>query len=437
MNSSLDLDRSSAALLAGNYFKAGLILLTLSLFATAHLVHYAMGLMALAGMIEFVRRPSARCDGANKNLLLLFLLIWLPMVAALPGAVAPAHSRVTVTAYLHYLPAAYFVMSACADVGVRRLVTHGAALLITFVALDAFAQLIWHRDLFGFPYEGGSLRGVFYPKQRLGLLLGVFAALHIEVVLQWCRRYAGIWILLVPLAIVIVMSLKRAAWIMLVLGLVSYFVLRWQHGSRWRPRNWLIAMAIVVVCASAVAINPTLQARLIETSGLFSRNSHSIDSATAYRWSLWQTGSAMVRDHWLLGIGPRGFRHAYKTYAAPNDFWILLNGHGQTHPHLFLLEVLIETGAVGLAGLLVFFLILLRTLFRADRSQSIPVWLLGAVIASFPLNAHMAFYSAYWSTLVWLLLGVGVAEVYAPEASSTNATSSLAAEDAAVQLNVE
>ena len=400
------------------YGKAGLILLTLALFATAHLVHYAMALLALGGVIECVCRPQLARSGRGPTLLVLFLLIWVPMLAAVPGAVARGHTINTVFAYLHYLPAAYFVMRACSEPEVRHLVTRGAALLVTFVAIDAFIQLIWHRDLFGYPYEAGILKGVFYPKQRLGLLLAVLCALEIEVVREWCRRYPRLWLLLIPLVIVILMSLKRAAWLMLALSLLGYLALRLRRGLRLR-RKWLLQAALIVLLATgATAMNPVMKARLVETSGMFSTNAKALDVATAYRWSLWQTGSAMVRAHWLLGIGPRGFRHAYRDFAPPDDFWMRLNGRGQTHPHLFLLEVLIETGGVGLIGLVLFYGLLVRLLLRPSVGRMVPVWLLSAAVASFPLNAHMAFYSAYWSTLVWLLIGAGLAEVQAGDDAS-------------------
>ena len=63
----------------------------------------------------------------------------------------------------------------------------------------------------------------------------------------------------------------------------------------------------------------------------------------------------MFQENPLLGIGPRGFRHVYEQYAGPDDHW-LQNGHrGQTHPHSNIVEVLVETGLLGLTGYLLFY----------------------------------------------------------------------------------
>jgi O-antigen ligase len=163
-------------------------------------------------------------------------------------------------------------------------------------------------------------------------------------------------------------------------------------------------------------MNPTLRARLHDTRGLFSTQAADIDKATAYRLTLWRTGARIFADHRLIGIGPRGFRHIYARYAAPDDFWIKRIGGGQTHPHQFMLEIAIETGVIGLAAFIVFYGLLLRLLARPTLGRVVPVWLLGAAVAWLPLNAHLAFYGAYWSTLAWLLLAVGLAEARAPRA---------------------
>ena len=400
---------------ASNYAKAGLILATLSLFVSEHLVHYAMGLMALLGVIDGLRDPRALREWRARQLLALFGLLWLPMVCAYPGAVAPDHTLHTVLPYLHLLPAAYFVMRACTDIDVQRLVTVGAAMLVAFGALDAFVQLIWHTDLFGYPYDRGVLKGVFYPKQRLGLFLAVFAPLYVDAVLRWCRDHPRLWLLLVPLLVVVLMSLKRSAWIMLVFGLLAYVLLQ----LRLRPWSWhrrrLAQFGLLVLLAGSLAvINPSLRARLTATSGLFSSEAAAIDAATAYRVTLWRTGVRIFSDHWLTGIGPRGFRHVYADYAPRDDFWVKRTGHGQTHPHQFVLEIAIETGAIGLAAFTLFYAMLLRLLSRPSVGRVAPVWLLGAAVAWLPLNAHLAFYGAYWSSLAWLMLAVGLAEARPP-----------------------
>lgn len=394
----------------GAHLKAGLILLTLALFATSHLVNYGMALLALGGVVDVIREPRATLRAPGPLLLVLFAVLWLPMLVASVGALDARHAWQTTWPYLHYLPAAWFVARACAEPAVLRLVTVGTGVLVSFTALDAFIQLLWHVDLFGFPYDEGILKGLFYPKQRLGLLLAVFAVLELVVIRRAARRYPWLWLLLLPFALVILVSLKRAAWIMLALGLILLAVQRWRAGIRPTGRRLLQASVLALGVLVAAAWNPAFKARLAESSGMFSARAAAVDTATGYRWSLWRTGAAMVRAHWLRGIGPRGYRHAYAEYAPSDDFWMRRFGHGQTHPHLFALEVVVECGVIGLLGFAAFYALLLRACVGPTVGHVVPVWLIGAAVAAFPLNAHLAFYSAYWSSLVWLLLGIGLAE---------------------------
>ncbi|MEQ8233667.1 MAG: O-antigen ligase family protein [Gammaproteobacteria bacterium] len=399
---------ASARMRAGDVFHAALVLSAFALFVAENLVHYPVALMGLLGLVFMVRREPAPGPGAARTLLLLFGCIWLPMLAALVDAVDMRHSAKTVLLYLHFLPAAWYLACVCARPAVHRLVVQGVVALVVFAGLDAFVQLIWKVDLFGYPYDGRVLKGVFHPKQRLGLFLAVFAPLVLEIVRQWCRSFPRLWLLHVPLAIVILMSLKRSAWLMLAVGVAGYLVLLARGGARRAPRWWHVIVVLVVV-GGAVAVNPALRGQLMRSVELVSADVEAIDRASSYRVTLWRTGSAMFLDNWLNGVGPRGYRHAYPAHAAPDDFWMERNdGEGQTHPHLLMLEVAAESGIIGLAGLFAFYAVLLHLAWRVRAAPLAPVWLTCVLVAWFPFNAHLAFYGSYWSTLAWLLLGMGL-----------------------------
>jgi len=395
-----------AALRLTHYARAALILLTLAAFATEHLVHYPMAVMTLWGAVDFVRsRPRERQGGW---VLGLFALLWLPQLASLPDAANRTHSLETTLAYVHFLPVAYFVWRAASTRRVYRLVTLGAACLLGFVILDAFAQLIWRVDLFGYPPRGGSLTGVFHPKQRLGVCLAVFAPLLIDVVWRGCRRWPWLWLVYLPSAIVLAMSLKRVAWMMLAVGVCGYALTRWRRSAAGRAGLAWRGALVVSVAGVLVMQLPAFDTRVAQTRDIVSKDFDAMDAASAYRLSLWRTAADIAREHWVNGIGPRGFRHAYAAHAPADDFWLARNGTGQTHPHLFALEVAAETGVIGLAAYAAFYLALVRLWWRAGRP--LPVWLLASLVATLPLNAHHAFYGSYWASLYWLVLAIGLAE---------------------------
>ncbi|MGR8920313.1 MAG: O-antigen ligase family protein [Gammaproteobacteria bacterium] len=389
---------------------AALILCAFALLATENLVHYPVALMSLLGLVRLARAPRATLFGPGAPLTLVFLALWLPMLAALPDAVNAARAHKTVWLYLHFLPLGWYLMAVCGRPTVYRLVTQGVVALVLFVAIDALVQLIWGQDLFGYPYDGKVLKGVFHPKQRIGLILAVFAPLCLDVVRQWCRHFPGLWMTLIPLAIVVAMSLKRTAWVMLAVGGIVYLWLRHHRDGDGRSRGFVARLVVVLAAVGALALlNPSLKRQLETTAGLFSADPALIDRATSYRVTLWRTGLDVFAANWLNGVGPRGYREAYADFAAEDDFWIRRGVQGQTHPHLLVLEVAVETGIIGLAGLLLAYGVLLRAFVRARDGPVAPLWLLCALVAWFPLNAHLAFYGSYWATLAWLTVGIGLA----------------------------
>jgi O-antigen ligase len=98
----------------------------------------------------------------------------------------------------------------------------------------------------------------------------------------------------------------------------------------------------------------------------------------------------------------------YQDFAPADDFWIGIGSTGQTHPHLMVLEVLIETGVAGLCGYGFALLLILRHMWALrTRELTASAYLMVALVAWFPLNAHLAFYGSYWSNIAWMLLALG------------------------------
>ena len=143
---------------------------------------------------------------------------------------------------------------------------------------------------------------------------------------------------------------------------------------------------------------------------LFSSDLHVIDDATKKRLSIWRPGLEIARTYWLNGIGVRGFRYQFLKSADSDNFWMLLDPQGVTHPHMHAIEVMIETGLIGVIGYVAFFVLIIR-LTRGQRAG--PGWLTPLVIcvlvAMFPLNVHKALYASFWISICWWLVFVALA----------------------------
>jgi O-antigen ligase len=211
------------------------------------------------------------------------------------------------------------------------------------------------------------------------------------------------------LAVPILLAGSRAAWLMYALVCI---VVAWRAARSKRAFVLAVAVAAVLVGAAAtIALrdSPGFDAR-IERSLLALRGTEgAVDTASAGRLSIWHTALAMWRAHPLTGVGVRGFRYAYPEYAAPQDRFVdTVSDTGASHAHQIVLEVLSETGVIGLLFWLAGVVFAVRAWLRADASARSRAFApaLALVAMCFPLNTHLAFYSAWWGLLFWWLLAL-------------------------------
>ncbi|RME35402.1 MAG: O-antigen ligase domain-containing protein [Gammaproteobacteria bacterium] len=385
-----------------------LILLTLLLLATKAAFNIAYGLITLAGLVLLIRRPrELLADPAVRLLGLLFLCLWLPILASLPDAANPARAWSNALQYPRFFLAGLYVTVLLGDPDRRDFLLKGVLAVTGFWVADALLQYFSGTDLFGYPYDRGQLTGMFYPKMRLGQLLAILAPLVLEGLRRMAAGRPWVWLWLFPYTAVILLSNKRAAWLMYAVAL-----LLWAGHALLRGRlSWRLTAGLAAGAALTVALllqtSPALRGMTQTAGGLLSGDLQRFDQATSHRVSLWQTALDMARAHWVNGVGPRGYRKVYRDYARPGDFWIAHGASGQTHPHSLLLEIAAETGGIGLAGYLLFLLLLVRAGLRGAD----PPLVMTAFVAAMPFNVSNAFYGTYWSTLVWLFLPLAIASL--------------------------
>ena len=124
---------------------------------------------------------------------------------------------------------------------------------------------------------------------------------------------------------------------------------------------------------------------------------------------IWHASARMIAAHPLSGVGVRGFRYAYPAYADPGDDFVnAKTDEGAYHAHQLALEVLSETGAIGLLFWIAGATCAIRAWRRAGVRTRERAFAPGLALAAmcFPLNTHLAFYSAWWGLLFWWLLAL-------------------------------
>ncbi|MBI1731891.1 MAG: O-antigen ligase family protein [Gammaproteobacteria bacterium] len=385
-----------------------LVAATLALFATETLFNIPYWLMAALGLYELCRAPRAVLAQPGTRLAgALFLCLWLPQLAALPDAASPARSIETALAYPHFFLAAVYLLQSVRDpVIVRRLELAVFAIISVWI-IDAMIQYTLGKDLLGYPYRRGQLTGMFDPHMRLGHLLAVLLPVYLDITRRLAAARPWPWLLPALLCAVIILSGKRVAWVMAAVAMLGYGGYLLLAGAL---RARILAFALLFGALAGVGLlgsNEILARRAAAVLDIFSTDMDAVDKATSHRMPLWRTATEVAGEHWINGVGPRGYRFVFRDFADEDNFYLRDGRDGSTHPHLPVLEIAAETGLIGLAGLFAFWWILATRVWRrhGSRPGAMP-WLISVFVAWLPINAHLAFYGSYWSSVSWWVLSL-------------------------------
>jgi O-antigen ligase len=279
-----------------------------------------------------------------------------------------------------------------------RLVGVGLAALVAVWTLDGLLQAATGYSVGG-PAVADRLSGIFGADNlKLGLVL---ATLSPFALFPAAKRGVLPWLLVAgALGVVILLAGARAAWISFALALA---VTGLRHWGWKRTGIGLLAggLLTVVVASTSDFLGP----RVERTLEALEMKEEGVDFALSGRLVLWQTTGRIILDHPLTGVGTDNFQRAYKAYAAPDDQFVEWGRAGAFHAHQIVLEVLAETGIVGLMLWLAAVAIALRAWRFAEPAvrerASAPA--LALLVTVFPLNTHLAFYSTFWGGVTLLL----------------------------------
>lgn len=376
-------------------------------------------LCLLGALLLLARDPRALAGHPGARLALwLWAAYELAAVLSAFDALAPARSWGSVAAYLRFAPFALYVCFAVRRGARVRTLYFAVALIAALWALDAWVQAFTGFSLGG-RAEAERVSGIFGAGN---LKLGPVLASLSPFVLWAARRrwgHPGCALAMLFLLGPILLAGARAAWLTYGLVLLVFLWIETRRPLRFAACVLVAGMVGVLAMGIAFKTSPRFAARMDRTAAALHDTTHALDYATSGRLDIWRVAGRMVAAHPVNGVGVRDFRVAYPRYAPAHDEFVRAQacgpGEGACHPHQLLLEVLSDTGSIGLALWLAAAALALRAWWRADaaaRTRAFPAGLALAVTV-FPLNTHFAFYSAWWGLFFWWLLALWCAALYA------------------------
>lgn len=376
--------------------------------------------IALIGAILLLlREPSAlRFHPGAKLFLWLFAAYAGAALVSAVDAVAPGKTWGTVAGILRFAPLGVYTCFAVRRPGKVRSLYMATAVLVALWVADA-----WVQALTGYGLAGASdperLSGIFGATNlKLGQALSAFAPFVLWAARErWGRR--GLLLAFFAVLGPVLLSGSRASWI--CYAVVALAFLWHEAGSFRRFAVTCLGAGLIAGLAGLLAwqVSPRFQERIAHTLPAFNGTSAGLDAALTGRLEIWTTSVRLYAAHPVNGVGVRGFRVAYPSAASPGDHFLTLEkcgeGEGACHAHQVVLEVATETGTLGLLAWLAALIFAVCTWWRAGplaRERAfVPTVSLLAIF--FPLNTHMAFYSAWWGLLAAWMIAVWCAALFA------------------------
>ncbi len=386
---------------------AFIALLPFARLAEIPLSIFAVSLAFLAGTSE----NRALIRSASAFVLPLFLCYWIPVFLSCLDSIDPQKSWMHCLVSLRFLAAALAMSVLLATPSARERVLRWTAYLLLFWAADAFVQLFIGHDVFGIAMHPDRLNALFAKKyQFFGPTLAMLSPLVLEHARRQWRPWAWAFAFALILGAVMIAGM-RAGWLTMAIVLATYMILMLKRENRELRRTiFTIPALAVIVLAVSYFSSPLFQQRIDNTRSFMSGSEVSADASSMERIPIFRTALKMYREHPVNGVGVRAFPKAYMVYADADDIHIQKSGgvSGATHAHNIVLEVMADTGTLGLLGLLAVIIFLgyhRKKTTPVERQDAFPYALALALIL-FPLNSHFAIYGTYTSSLIWFLVGL-------------------------------
>jgi O-antigen ligase len=376
-------------------------------------------LCLLGVILLFVREPWALQQHPGARLLLWLLAAYVgAALFSASDSIAPGKSWGTVAALLRYAPLGLYACFAIRRDSKLQALYVAVAMVLVLWTVDAWVQALTSWSLAGHA-EAAHISGIFGADN---LKLGPTLAVLSPFALWAARRRWGLPGLLLAFVLMlgpVLLAGSRAAWLCYALVALGF---AWREArSPLRFAGFCVMGVLLLALAGGIAWKTSgrFQQRMDQTLLALQGTDQSVDTALSGRLDIWHASDRMIAAHPINGVGVRGFRYAYPNYAPANDHFVVSveacgEGEGACHPHQLVLEILTETGTIGLLLWLAATVLALRAWRRvgaAARACAFPVTLaLGVML--FPLNTHLAFYSAWWGLLFGWLLGLWCAALY-------------------------
>lgn len=259
-------------------------------------------------------------------------------------------------------------------------------------------------------YTDGRLSLYFGTRAKLGYYMGLMVFIPVAWLLARGRPLLAALALAGGGALAMAGGVRFSMLAFLAGSLALALVLVWRSAFPLLAKSLMTVGVPVLVALLGVVFyhaNDAFQARIDTTLvGFRHMDREAWNVALSGRLDIWEPLLAMVREHWLFGVGPGTLDAGIRPYLGAGNLFSEIKIF---HAHQVVLDVAAATGLAGLLGFLAFYGWVLREFLRASREALDLRWaaLLVLLLMWFPLNSSNGFYASDMLLLTFFMLGLG------------------------------
>ena len=281
--------------------------------------------------------------------------------------------------------------------------------ILIFVCFDIWVQYLFGTDLFGYPDHGHRFAGLFGDELVAGAFLWKISAPVVGLLFYYLiygKRKLIIYsaAALFLLLITILITGERASFLMYVF---AFFLSLFSIFYFLRRIKLLIIFIFISLFLffSALIFNESIKSRYNDFLNIinnFDKSSYGI---------LFKSSMEVWKEEKILGVGLKSYSKVCDTLSFVNN-----TNHQQcsTHPHNIYLQIISETGLIGmilfLGFLISFFLNYLKLFSKPailDKNFILLIFCSFYLFSMFwPLTTSGSFYSTWNGFYYWIIIGL-------------------------------
>ena len=277
----------------------------------------------------------------------------------------------------------------------RLIFTRMLFVAVLFVIIDSYIQYFFNKDIFGYPSLNNRLTGPFGSEKVVGAYISklIFLSFSFLIIKKINIRY--ICLITIVALVLIILSNERSSSIMFATSMLVFLTF-----CQVRLLFKFAILSFVLIFLSLLLnYNTQLKERFInEPAKYFKDNHHKAHFLTAIE---------IFKDNKIAGSGIKTFRVTCHNKKYENIKSIYYKDRCTTHPHNLYLEIISETGILGIllfisVNFYIIFQLVKNYLIIKKFRHEILFIFCNFFILFWPLQTTGAFFSSWNGVFYWI-----------------------------------